>query len=533
MRHLLRAVLLSALVVAASPRVASADTSSAYAMSKYLNDLRSAVGAPATREDARVDAAAEDHADYLSLNGIVGHYETASALGYTGYSPKDRLAAQGYAATFVSEVAASYSGWQNAMTELWAAPYHRLGMMHPHNVVAGWGHSSVNGREDTVGDFVYDFGSAAPSVVRSPAAGQTGIPTSWSGSESPNPLPAGVARPVGYPIMLVESGARTTVLRGASLTRASDGANVTLYVAPQQFESDYAVVIPQAPLAAGTTYQVRMDLTVAGQPTTEAWAFTTSADGLLHLSSMHSAWASQSSTPALAPGATVAVTITLRNTGTDTWQRGVAGHQVNLGVRDDSTWWADRGLAPGWLSANRVATMAETSVAPGATGTFAFQVKAPTLVGSYRLQLRPVIDGVAWLDDQGIYVPIVVTADYHAQWVGQSPYVTARAGDLVSLSVTYRNSGSLPWVRGAAGQEARLGIASDSTAWSPYASSWLYPTRPATTQEATVLPGQTGTFAFQMRAPSTSGVYDVRVRPVIDGVTWMEDQGVFFRIVVP
>jgi len=47
-----------------------------------------------------------------------------------------------------------------------------------------------------------------------------------------------------------------------------------------------------------------------------------------------------------------------------------------------------------------------------------------------------------------------------------------------------------------------------------------------------VNPGGVGTFTFQLRAPSTPGVYRIAVRPVIDGTTWMENQGVFLVVTV-
>ena len=532
LRALLAALLTGTLLAGFSPLPASADSTTAYAMWKYLNDLRATVGAPVAREDARVDTAAQNHANYLSANGIVGHYETAGAAYYTGYAPRDRLAAMGYGATFVSEVAASYSGWQDAMTELWAAPYHRLGMLHPHNVVAGWGHSSLGGRESTVGDFVYDFSSSAPSVIRSPAAGQTGVPTSWSGVESPNPLPAGAARPVGYPIMVIYNHSRTTTLRSASLVRTSDGTAVPLYYGTQQFEYDYAFVIPQSPLSRGTTYAVRMDLTVAGQPVTESWNFTTSADALLHLTTLHSAWAGQTYPPALIPGQTTTVTVRYANTGTQTWQRGVAGSEVRLGINGDSMLYSNLGMNVNWVYANRVATTVEDVVAPGQVGTFTFQVRAPSTPGTYNLPLRPVVDGVTWLEDQGVYVPVVVDTGFHSAWADQSAWATVHPGDLMQLYVRYRNTGAMTWTKGVPLQEVHLGIANDDTRWAPYAIGWLYVNRPAAQTEAVVAPGGVATFSFQMRAPSTAGTYDIRVRPVVDGLAWLEDQGVFLRVIV-
>jgi hypothetical protein len=50
--------------------------------------------------------------------------------------------------------------------------------------------------------------------------------------------------------------------------------------------------------------------------------------------------------------------------------------------------------------------------------------------------------------------------------------------------------------------------------------------------ESVVAPGTTGTFTFQIRAPSTPGTYAIHLRPVIDGVTWLEDYGVFLYVTV-
>src|SRR5262249_10536915 len=112
----------------------------------------------------------------------------------------------------------------------------------------------------------------------------------------------------------------------------------------------------------------------------------------------HSAWIDESAWPVLRPGATTSYTMHFRNTGTEPWQRGVAGRQVNLGVAEDSTAFADLGMAVGWLNANRVATTVEAVVQPGAIGTFTFMLRAPAAPGSYRLPLHPVVEGLQHLE---------------------------------------------------------------------------------------------------------------------------------------
>src|SRR5438093_917203 len=145
----------------------------------------------------------------------------------------------------------------------------------------------------------------------------------------------------------------------------------------------------------------------------------------------HAAWVDQSPWPTLRPGSTVSYTIHFRNTGDTTWNRGSPLRQVNLAVGGDSTALADAGMAVGWLSANRVATTSEISVAPSANATFTFQVRAPQIAGTYSLHLRPVIDGTAWMEDQGVFLTITVPL---------------AAGTVPRLAATTIRSGlAIPW----------------------------------------------------------------------------------------
>jgi uncharacterized protein YkwD len=506
-------------------------------MVQTLNDHRSAVGAPTIGAESRVSTAAQNHANYSSANGYLGHYETSGLPYYTGYGPRDRLVAAGWSTSFVSEVATGGSSAVAGVNQLWDAPYHRLGMMHPNSVATGWGYSTLGTRGSVVGDLVYDFSQRPVNYVRSPAAGQSGIPTSWSGQESPNPLPAGVSGPVGYPIMVVYSAGQAVTMRAAEIV-APGGSRLPIYYAPQQFEYDYQVIIPQKPLAAATTYHARFDINVNGVMTTNEWDFTTAGGTGSSLppppsQTFHAAFQSESAWPTLAPGTSATLTVKFQNTGTATWQKGVTGKQANLGLNGDTLTFASLGMNDGWLSANRLATTVEATVAPGQTATFTFNVRAPSTPGTYRLPLRPVIDGVTWMEDQGVFMVIVSSSSYHSRWVSQSPYPTLQVGQTSApLTITFTNTGASPWVKGILGQEARLGINLDDVTWAALGVNWPFASRVAVQSEATVAPGQNATFTFQVTAPATPGLYAIHLRPVIDGTTWMEDQGVYLIIAV-
>ncbi|TMD52911.1 MAG: hypothetical protein E6I83_08075 [Chloroflexi bacterium] len=248
----------------------------------------------------------------------------------------------------------------------------------------------------------------------------------------------------------------------------------------------------------------------------------------------HAAWVDQSPWPTLRPGSTVSYTIHFRNTGDTTWNRGSPLRQVNLAVGGDSTALADAGMAVGWLSANRVATTSEISVAPNAIATFTFTLRAPSTPGTYRLPLHPVLEGVQHLEDEGVFVLVVSDPGFHSAWVSQSPYPTLQPGQVSTpLSIVFRNTGTQTWTKGVLGLEARLGINQDDAQWAPLGVNWMSVNRVAAQTEASVASGANATFTFQVRAPQIAGTYSLHLRPVIDGTAWMEDQGVFLTITVP
>jgi hypothetical protein len=120
----------------------------------------------------------------------------------------------------------------------------------------------------------------------------------------------------------------------------------------------------------------------------------------------HSAWVAQSAYPTLRFGASAQVFVQVRNTGTATWTKGT-NTEARIGVIGDDATLTTLGISDGWLLASRPAAQTEAAVAPGQTATFSFLVKGGRL-GSFPLRLRPVVDGLTWLEDQGIFLQITV-----------------------------------------------------------------------------------------------------------------------------
>jgi hypothetical protein len=317
----------------------------------------------------------------------------------------------------------------------------------------------------------------------------------------------------------VPSGALTAMFRGTNaccgiVWQIRDASVFSL--APSLIPPVPVLPPPAAPPPAGGP-------PAGAPPAPQPAAILPPADGY------HARWVDQSAYPVLAPGSTAEITMHFRNTGGAPWVRGVLGQQANLGINGD-----DRSLSSigvGWPTPDRPAIQSEAVVAPGELGTFRFTLRAPSTPGTYALHLRPVIDGLTWMEDQGVFMSMTVDFGYHSAWAGQSAYPKLRANEVSGpLTISFTNRGTRAWVQGATGEQANLGIGGDDQSWSALGVSWLSANRPARQSESVVAPGAVGSFTFQIRAPSTPGTYAIYLRPVIDGVTWMEDDGVFLFV---
>ena len=119
---------------------------------------------------------------------------------------------------------------------------------------------------------------------------------------------------------------------------------------------------------------------------------------------VHASFVAETPFPVVAAGQSAAVSITLKNTGATAWRKGTP-QEARLGIRDNRTDLTY--LADGWPTADRPAVQAEDIVPPGGIATFTFTLRA-SAPGTYRLNLRGVIDGGAWMDDLGLFTMITV-----------------------------------------------------------------------------------------------------------------------------
>jgi hypothetical protein len=310
-------------VVTSVPAPTYAAGSNNLAAFTLLNQLRSAAGSGLLAQNAQLDTAAANHTNYLVLTNWIQnmptdmHIETAGLPGFTGVSPSVRAAYAGYTGN-ATEVGGGGTGAQCVHALVEDTIYHRLAIIGG-NVDVG---ISLVNTNDTLGDTycVIDLGISTAlggfnewggqipvNPVVYPYNGRTGVDTTFTpAGESPNPAPDLGSAKVGLPITvslvtqslvganlagfvasdviitaftLTAQGATTPVnARIVTYPGVVAGAGVTLVNDPASFlgVAD-SFLLPLAPLAPNTTYNVIFKATVKGQTVSLAWTFTTGA----------------------------------------------------------------------------------------------------------------------------------------------------------------------------------------------------------------------------------------------------------------
>ena len=200
-------------------------------------------------------------------------------------------------------------------------------------------------------------------------------------------------------------------------------------------------------------------------------------------------------------GRLYAVTIVMRNVGTNTWMPTNNYRLCALNPRDNLTWGTPRAYLSG-------------AVEPGANAVFGFNVLAPALEGTFDFQWSMVQDGnyrVAGLfGDLTPNLRIRTTQPANnAIFVGQSVPPVMLAGQRYNVSVSMLNAGVRTWT-----PEARHRLAADNpldnVVWG---GNRVFLTAP-------VPPGAVGQFNFSVRAPASNGPVNFQWRMVQEAVSF-------------
>jgi hypothetical protein len=230
----------------------------------------------------------------------------------------------------------------------------------------------------------------------------------------------------------------------------------------------------------------------------------------------HAAYQGQSNAPILVKGQSALVSVTYKNTGSATWTQ----DRVFLGTerpRDRASGFSG---GSGWASPTRV-RMQESTVAPGADAHFVFAMTGNPDLGYYEEYMRPVAEGITWMEDVGLSFPeYVVAGNYVAQIVDGSAPDMLDANRQGNVTVRLRNIGGATWTKNGT-YPFRLGTQQAENHASPLFTSgqWASNNR-IPMQEDSVPPFGIATFNFKVTAPTT-GRYTENFAPVAEAMTWL------------
>jgi hypothetical protein len=108
---------------------------------------------------------------------------------------------------------------------------------------------------------------------------------------------------------------------------------------------------------------------------------------------------------------------------------------------------------------------------------------------------------------------------------------TLLPGQRVYVGFTARNTGNMVWQNNGP-NALMVGTASPFERSSRFAtgSNWLAGTRPALLKEASVAPGQLGTFEYWLTVPAsgTTGIFNERFSLIANNLTWLNDVGLSY-----
>lgn len=282
----LRAIMLLLTLSLCSAAIAGTIAQEKAAALTEVNLIRQSMGLAAVGVNAKIDQAAQSHADYLLANvGGPDHFQIAGKPGFTGLDPGARLNTAGYAWQRYTEVIdGGMQSGKNAVRSLIQAIYHRFGILNTAISEVGVGIAASS----TMPITVIDFGALPLNAATLPAAwsgtypidNQTAVPVDfYSDTEVPDPIPN--ANRVGYPVSFHLPEGETLTTTSFTLVPAG-GANVAtlLLAAPTDTHvpANVAAIVPLAPLNYGTSYTATFTGTRAlGQPVNISWSFHTAS----------------------------------------------------------------------------------------------------------------------------------------------------------------------------------------------------------------------------------------------------------------
>ncbi|HDR8964710.1 TPA: CAP domain-containing protein [Burkholderia vietnamiensis] len=258
-----------------------------------LNQYRQQCGFPALTENTFLDQAAQNHAQYLGLNGVaITDTESSTNAGFTGVTYTDRAVKAGFVSGasvggvsggYYTNATLSQTQYGEQLAYDWMSGVYHIGVAAwpVTEVGIGFNQTTYNGYPEI--QATLSFANEAKTITSNgpitfPCQGTAGVAYSAGGE---TPLPPNTSGNWGTPIAIAGNLTDTIVLLSATLTPVSGGSPLNLQLLdsandPNKLLPAYqAVAYPTTPLSPNTAYSVSISGTVNGTPFSRNFTFTT------------------------------------------------------------------------------------------------------------------------------------------------------------------------------------------------------------------------------------------------------------------
>ncbi|MBI5147594.1 MAG: N-acetylmuramoyl-L-alanine amidase, partial [Parcubacteria group bacterium] len=199
----------------------------------------------------------------------------------------------------------------------------------------------------------------------------------------------------------------------------------------------------------------------------------------------------------LKPEKTSKVTVKLKNTGNVTWKNS-GGNAIKLSRTGSSS----------LVSTDELATLKESSVAPGSTGTFEFTITAPKTGGKYSLYYAPSMDNSnAFVSGSGSISVTVTPTNSDAEISETSGDLTFTPGEKKSFRLKITNYSDTTWKASGAINKLTFGLTKNTA---------IIVSDPKLAVNS-LAPGMSSGVNFSITAPARTGDYSIYIRPRVNG----------------
>lgn len=283
---------------AAVPKSVYVNGSQELAAFNFINARRGTCGFGLLKQDTRLDAAALAHAKYISTpnTAALSHIEDRSIAPdlFTGVNPVDRAFARGYPAVlpyFDEDFGAGYLTEMNfaevLASDLMNAPLHLLSLLRSNRDIGIGVYSADRGPNSLpfralVLNMSTTAGTQEPDGVQTFPCNGSEVLGAFYGGETPDPFPGRnyALNPMGSPLAIIARSASQLVLNSYSVRKAGDARELALNLLSaanrgMNIRTSEIVLVPDLPLAASSTYEVKLAGTLNGIAWTKQFSFTT------------------------------------------------------------------------------------------------------------------------------------------------------------------------------------------------------------------------------------------------------------------